>query len=472
MSSKMTEREIKEKILAASQTMSPEADARVLSAARQFYAEKADHESAKTVVSGAEAAVSQQESRAEETETKQTETMCRKSELRRKVRSYVPAILAAAVALACVVIGATGALRKKPQTPDPTPVSTPVPTGGEGHPSKWEKGVYIAADVEKSDIRLIPTPVAAAEGLQTEGYLGVVGITYPRGITKQEAADYIELLRGGRDDPASFTCYESGWNRYLLTGMVNDSPDSPRYLIELYAGKRPGWVVYYTEKYDGLRLVSPTAIESLGIIRDPNRRSLQRNWPDLTTAASSVKWGGPDESFLPFDVTAGEMYKTVGAKLFIDLAATTDETGDWYPEYKEGAQVTQLVWFIVWKNRAIQVSPFENTLGAAWCDLTGDGEPELVTIGRAFGEQHSVYLYAYSEVNGRACEVAETLYTGYSGDWVFATGDDGALHIVSANRETMPVFDVRVELAEQNGKTEVTLRDARGILPTSASGNQ
>ena len=87
MSSKMTEREIKEKILAASQTMSPEADARVLSAARQFYAEKADHESAKTVVSGAEAAVSQQESRAEETETKQTETMCRKIELRRKVPS-------------------------------------------------------------------------------------------------------------------------------------------------------------------------------------------------------------------------------------------------------------------------------------------------------------------------------------------------------------------------------------------------
>ena len=130
------------------------------------------------------------------------------------------------------------------------------------------------------------------------------------------------------------------------------------------------------------------------------------------------------------------------------------------------------MWFIVWKNRAIQVSPFENTLGAAWCDLTGDGEPELVTIGRAFDEQHSVYLYAYSEVNGRACEVAETLYTGYSGDWVFATGDDGALHIVSANRETMPVFDVRVELAEQNGKTEVTLRDARGILPASASGNQ
>ena len=234
----------------------------------------------------------------------------------------------------------------------------------------------------------------------------------------------------------------------------------------------PGWVDYYTEKYDKLRSVSPTAIESLGIIRDPNRRSLLRNWPDSTTAASSVKWGGPDESFLPLDVTAEKMYETVGAKLFIDLATTTDETGERYPEYTVGSQETELAWFIVWKNRAIQVSPFENALGAAWCDLTGDGEPELVTIGQEFGEQHSVYLYAYSEVNGRVREVAETLYTGYSGDWMFATGDDGALHIVSANKETRPLFDVQVELAEQNGKTEVTLRDARGILPTSASGNQ
>ena len=89
----------------------------------------------------------------------------------------------------------------------------------------------------------------------------------------------------------------------------------------------------------------------------------------------------------------------------------------------------------------------------------------MITIGPGiYSGRRSYYLYVYSVVDGRAREVARTLYSDYGSDWFLSTGEDGTLHVVSGSGDPTP-FDARVELTETENGKKVTLWGENGMLP-------
>ena len=447
MGKKVTQKEIEEKIRKSSGTMSPEADGRVLAAAGEYY-RKNPAAMPNPVI--AEAANTEDKNNAAVKAANNRTDKKRKrgfgSGSGQRLLVIASAVAACAILAVGILLGVKGLSKK--QTVPGTDVSPTIPA--EATPALPQKGQWKAGDVTYlsgiAETVFEDPNLVFYEGVNTnnatwtEVLPGYQVYTFPDGITRESAEMYCRKM-----EQRGFAVYENPQGStydYILSGHTSEKEDAREWIVLITVGT-PGYVSYFSSLGWPREGLMPT--RAAGILQDVNRRFMQ--YPQ----DSSSSPGRPLDSDLPHDVTPDGMYASVGAQVFLTLV--------------NGQNGIEKAFFVLWEGAAIQVHEWQDSFRVAWFDLTGDLEPEMITIGPGiYSGRRSYYLYVYSVVDGRAREVARTLYSDYGSDWFLSTGEDGTLHVVSRSGDSTP-FDARVELTETENGKKVTLWGENGMLP-------
>ena len=448
MGKKVSQKEIEEKIRKSSGTMSSEADTRILAAAEEYY--------------GKHPAAGETSLKRDTGQRTETASAIGKSEGKQSFRTGrhqlwvgISAVAVCAVLVVSVILGVRGVRKKQPvpgaePTPTTTIITDPLPTSEVEKMPAWKDGdVYILeriAEPVMEEVELFGEGKPGDDLTWTVGIPGEKTYWFEEGIDREAAEQYCKKM-----EQRGFSVYENpryGAPEYILLGHVSEKEDARECIVRITTGK-PGYVYYCTSLGWPREGMLPS--EAFGILQDINTRFMQYGWEK---SSSSTQVGSPLQSELPVDVTPNGMYENVKAQLFVPLIV--------------GRNGVSTAFFVLWEGSAIQLCGTSEGLHAAWSDLTGDGKPELVTIGPGmYSGRSSFFLYVYAVVDGRVSEVARTMYADYNSSPVFEKGEDGTLHVVGKN-SMHAALDARVELTETAEGTLVTLWDNLGQLPFDA----
>ena len=416
--SKKSKKEIEAMIRGDGETMSRSADVKVLSQAREVYAERGVRMSAECAAGAKSAADGAVPVRL-------------KTGSRRKMQTYILGGAIAAVLIAGVVLGIrAGILRSKQPVPaeEPTPTPTSYPTG-----KAWEPGdVYLPTQGYRGDV----SGMQLFEGGQTdESSLWVTRLTYGNGLRKEDSEDLYRAVNGMATVSYPFigAAYQGEqFGHYYYTYRVDQNDESIN-LVEVVDSK-PATVSCFLGRNESLLW------DDIRAVRDVNLRIEQKG-------LGQGRYDSCEQAVLPVEITPDGMYEAVNARLYVALFYNDN---GYYKQY-----------MVVWKGKAVQVSVSDRGPTFGWCDLTGDGEPELVTLGPGTTSGLTSFcVYVYSVVNGRLKEIAATEYVDYSPEVLLAAGENGEVFVKSVGAGGRAV-DARVELRDGT----VSLIDAKtGVL--------
>ena len=425
--SKKSTKEIEAMIRGDGDTMSRGADTKILSQAREVYAERGirmDAGASDTAKSAADVAV----------------PVSTKIGKRRKMQTYLLSGAIAAVLIAGVVLGVwAGILRRGQKVPsgDPTPTSYPV---GKA----WEPGdVYLPTQAYRGDV----SGMQLFEGGQTdESSLWVTRLTYGNGLRKEDSEDLYRAVNGMATVSYPFigAAYQGEqFGHYYYTYRVDQNDESIN-LVEVVDSK-PATVSCFLGRNESLLW------DDIRAVRDVNLRIEQKG-------LGQGRYDSCEQAVLPVEITPDGMYEAVNARLYVALFYNDN---GYYKQY-----------MVVWKGKAVQVSVSDRGPTFGWCDLNGDGEPELVTFGQ--GTTSGVYsfiVYVYSAesdsvketaVSGKLKEIAATEFTCYLPVVKLAAGENGEIY-VKGNE-----VDARVELRDGTVALIGANEDKQDATPTSS----
>lgn len=422
--SRKSKKEIEVMIRNDGETMSRGADTRILSQAREVYAGRGVRmDVTGTVKPAADVAV----------------PVSTKIGKRRKMQTYLLSGVTAAVVIAGVVLGVwAGILRSGRTVPagDPTPTSFPV---GKA----WEPGdVYIPTQAYRGDV----SGMQLFEGGQTdESSLWVTRLTYENGLRKEDSEDLHRAVNGMATVSYPFigAAYQGEqFGHYYYTYRVDQNDESIN-LVEVVDSKS-ATVSCFLGRNESLLW------DDIRAVRDVNLRIEQKG-------LGQGRYDSCEQAVLPVEITPDGMYEAVNARLYVALFYNDN---GYYKQY-----------MVVWKGKAVQVSVSDRGPTFGWCDVNGDGEPELVTLGQ--GTTSGVYsfiVYVYSAesdsvketaVSGKLKEIAATEFTCCLPVVKLAAGENGEIYVKGYGAN-----DARVELRDGTVALIGANEDKQDATPT------
>jgi len=403
--SRKSKKEIEVMIRNDGETMSRSADVKVLSQAREVYAERG---------------IRMNMGKADETKfaADGARFVRAKTGTQRKIHTYILGGAIAAVLITGMVLGIwAGMLRSKKSGPAGEPTPTPYPSG-----KVWKPGdVYLPTQAYRGDI----SGMRVFEGGQPDtSWQWAARLTYENGLREEDATDLYYTSKSktiatlsNHPDVSIFRGVQSD---HYYAVCRDDQDYTPINLVEIVNSK-PATVSYFIGRNEGLLW------DDIKTVRDVNLRLEQKGFGQGT-------YDSCDEHAVPVDITPDGMYEAVQARLYAALFYNDE---GYYMQY-----------MVVWKGKAVQVnvSALGPTFG--WCDLTGDGEPEFITLGpgRTSGLP-SFCVYVYSAESGKLKEVASAVYIGYSEAVLLAAGKNGEILVKSVGAGGCAV-DARVEFRD------------------------